>query len=46
MLDTFRKNSVLNFPHGLNKNNKIPFLNVLSDTTTNNNDFIKLDENE
>ena len=35
--DTFQKNSVLNFTHGLNKNNKISFLDVLIDTNNNNN---------
>ncbi len=29
--DTFQKNSVLNFTHELNKNNKISFLDVLID---------------
>ena len=35
--DTFPKNSVLNFTHELNKNNKISFLDVLIDTNNNNN---------
>ena len=35
--DTFQKNSVLNFTHELNKNNKISFLDVLIDTNNNNN---------
>ena len=35
--DTFQKNSVLNFIHKLNKNNKISFLGVLIDTNNNNN---------
>ena len=34
--DTFQKNSVLNFTHELNKNNKISFLDVLIDTNNNN----------
>ena len=34
---TFQKNSVLNFTHELNKNNKISFLDVLIDTNNNNN---------
>ena len=33
--DTFQNNSVLNFTHELNKNNKIFFLNVLIDTNNN-----------
>ena len=33
--DTFQKNSVLNFTHELNKNNKISFLDVLIDTNNN-----------
>ena len=37
--DTFPKNSVLNFSHELNKNNKISFLDVLIDTNNNNNNF-------
>ena len=37
LLDTFQKNSVLNFTHELNKNNKISFLDVLIDTNKNNN---------
>ena len=37
--DTFQKNSVLNFTHELNKNNKISSLDVLIDTN-NNNKFI------
>ena len=32
-----KKNSVLNFTHELNKNNKISFLDVLIDTNNNNN---------
>ena len=36
--DTFQNNSVLNFTHELNKNNKISFLDVL-DTNNNNNNF-------
>ena len=35
--DTFQNNSVLNFTHELNKNNKISFLDVLIDTNNNNN---------
>ena len=35
--DTFQNNSVLNFTHELNKNNKISFLDVLIDTNYNNN---------
>ena len=35
--DTFQKNSVLNFTHELNKNNKISFLDILIDTNNNNN---------
>ena len=35
--DTFKKNSVLNFTHKLNKNNKISILDVLIDTNNNNN---------
>ena len=35
--DTFWKNSVLNFIQGLNKNNKISFLDFLIDTNNNNN---------
>ena len=35
--DTFQKNSVLNFTHEQNKNNKISFLDVLIDTNNNNN---------
>ena len=35
--DTFQKNSVLNFTHELNKNNKISILDVLIDTNNNNN---------
>ena len=35
--DTFQKNSVLNFTHELNKNNKISFLDVLIDTNNNYN---------
>ena len=34
--DAFQKNSVLNFTHELNKNNKIFFLNVLIDTNNDN----------
>ena len=34
--DTFEKNSVPYFTHDVNKNNKIPFLDVLIDTTTYN----------
>ena len=35
--DSFQKeNSVLNFTHALNKNNKISFLDVLVDTNNNN----------
>ena len=34
---TFQKYSTLNFTHELNKNNKILFLNVFIDTTSNNN---------
>ena len=37
LLDTFQKNSVLNFTHELNKNNKISFLDVFIDTNNNNN---------
>ena len=32
-----KKNSVLNFTHELNKNNKISFLDVFIDTNNNNN---------
>ena len=35
--DTFQNNSVLNFNHELNKNNKISFLDVLIDANNNNN---------
>ena len=35
--DTFQKNSLLNFTHEQNKNNKISFLDVLIDTNNNNN---------
>ena len=35
--DTFQNNSVLNFTHELNKNNKISFLDVLIDANNNNN---------
>ena len=35
--DTFQKNSVLNFTHELNKNNKISFLDLID--TNNNNNF-------
>ena len=35
--DTFQNNSVLNFTHELNKNNKISFLDVFIDTNNNNN---------
>ena len=35
--DTFQNNSVLNFTHELNKNNKISFLYVLIDTNNKNN---------
>ena len=35
--DTFQNNSVLNFTHKLNKNNKISFLDVLIDSNNNNN---------
>ena len=35
--DTFQKNSVLNFTHELNKNNKFSFLDVPIDTNNNNN---------
>ena len=35
--DTFQSNSVLNFTHELNKNNKTSFLDVLIDTNNNNN---------
>ena len=34
---TFQNNSVLNFTHELNKNNKISFLDVLIDANNNNN---------
>ena len=34
--NTFKKNSVLNFTHELNKNNKISFLDVLIDSNNNN----------
>ena len=34
--DTFPKISVLNFTHELNKNNKVPFLDILIDTNYNN----------
>ena len=34
--DAFQKNSVLNFTHELNKNNKISFLDVLIDINNNN----------
>ena len=34
--DTFPKNSVLNYTHELNKNNKICFLDVLIDNNNNN----------
>ena len=37
--DTFQKNSVVNFIHELNKNNKISFLDVLIDTNNNCNNF-------
>ena len=37
--DIFQKNSVLNFTHELNKNNKISFLDALIDTNNNNNNF-------
>ena len=36
-LDTFQKNSVPNFTHELNENNKISFLDVLIDTNNTNN---------
>ena len=35
--DTFQNNSVLNFTHEINKNNKISFLDVLIDANNNNN---------
>ena len=35
--NTFQNNSVLNFTHELNKNNKISFLDVLIDTNNNDN---------
>ena len=37
--DTFQNNSVLNFTHELNTNNKISFLDVLIDTNNINNNF-------
>ena len=37
--DTYQKNSVLNFVHELNKNNKISFLDVLIETNNSNNIF-------
>ena len=37
--DIFQKDSVFNFTHELNKNNKISFLVVLIETNYNNNSF-------
>ena len=43
--DTFQKNSVLNFTHELNKNNKISYLDVLIDTKNNTNNFTSSKKN-